>query len=132
MCRELMPHVIKAFQIKDESSLLTIDGYREHVGSILLDTYSREKRGGTEKTFDWNLALKCKTYGKPIILAGGLGPSNVESAISQVGPHAVDINSGIEDSPGQKNPILMKKLMETIKGMSVEGDGGETGDLTDD
>ena len=117
MCRELMPHAIKAFQIKDKSSPLTIKAYREHVKSVLLDTYSKEKRGGTEKTFDWNLALKCKDCGKPIILSGGLGPSNVEKAISKVRPYAVDINSGIEDSPGQKNPILMKKLMETIKGI---------------
>lgn len=132
MCRELMPHVIKAFQIKDEASLLTIKRYRGHIGSLLLDTYSKGKRGGTEKTFDWNLALKCKHYGWPIILSGGLGPSNVEKAISTVRPYAVDINSGIEDSPGQKSPILMKKLMETIKGMGVERDPGERGDLTDD
>lgn len=129
MCRELMPHVIKAFQIKDESSLSAIEDYQEHVGSILLDTYSKEKRGGTKKTFDWNLALKCKIYGKPIILSGGLGPSNVERAILKVGPYAVDINSGIEDSPGQKNPILMEKLMEILKDMVIEGIREETGDL---
>ena len=114
MCRQFMPHVIKAFQIKDESSLSTLEHYRQHVRSFLLDTYSKEKRGGTEKTFDWNLALKCKDYGIPIILSGGLGVSNVEKAISMVRPYAVDLNSGIEDSPGQKNPVLMKKLMETI------------------
>ena len=114
MCRELMPHVIKAFQIKDDSSLLMLEHYRRHVRSFLLDTYAKEKRGGTEKTFDWELALKCKDHGIPIILSGGLGPSNVERAIAKVRPYAVDINSGIEDSPGQKSPILMKKLMETI------------------
>ena len=106
--------MIKAFQIKDESSLSTLEHYRQHVRSFLLDTYSKEKRGGTEKTFDWNLALKCKDYGIPIILSVGLGVSNVEKAISMVRPYAVDLNSGIEDSPGQKNPVLMKKLMETI------------------
>ena len=114
MCRQLMPHVIKAFQIKDESSLLMLENYRRHVRSFLLDTYSKEKRGGTEKTFDWDLALKCKDYGIPIILSGGLGPLNVERAIVKVRPYAVDVNSGIEDSPGQKSPLLMKKLMETI------------------
>ena len=132
MCRGLMPHVIKAFQIRDESSLLTIKRYQGHVRSLLLDTYSKEKRGGTEKTFDWKLALKCKDYGRPIILSGGLGPSNVEKAINTVRPYAVDINSGIEDSPGQKSPILMKKLMETIKGMGAKRERGETGDLAND
>ena len=114
MCRQFMPHVIKAFQIRDESSLLTLRHYRQHVRSFLLDTYSKEKRGGTATTFDWDLAMKCKDYGIPIILSGGLGPSNVERAISKVRPYAVDVNSGIEASPGQKSPILMKKLMETI------------------
>jgi phosphoribosylanthranilate isomerase len=128
ICRELMPHVIKAFQIKDESSFLGIQGYQGNVRSLLLDTYSKEKRGGTEKTFDWKLALGCNDYGMPIILSGGLGPSNVEKAIKTVRPYAVDINSGIEDSPGQKNPILMKRLMETIRGMS----GEENGDVSDD
>jgi len=132
MCGGLMPHVIKAFQIKDESSLSTIKGYQGHVGSLLLDTYSKEKRGGTEKTFDWHLALKCKDYGKPIILSGGLGPSNVERAISTVRPYAVDINSGIEDSPGQKSLILMNRLMETIRGMSGEMSGAGTGDVSND
>jgi phosphoribosylanthranilate isomerase len=132
MCRQLMPHVIKAFQIRDESSLLTLKDYQPHVRSFLLDTYSKEKRGGTAKTFDWDLALKCKNYGIPIILSGGLEPSNIERAISKVRPYAVDINSGIEDSPGQKSPILMKKLMEKIKGMIGEFNGLETGDPKND
>ena len=132
MCRQLMPHVIKAFQIKDESSLLAVEQYQQHVRSFLLDTYSKERRGGTEKTFDWNLALKCKEYGIPIILSGGLGPSNVERAVFKVRPYAVDINSGIEDSPGQKNPTLMKKLMETIKGTAGELPGREAGDPNND
>lgn len=132
ICRKFTPHVIKAFQIKDESSLLKIDSYQGYVRSFLLDTYSKEKRGGTEKSFDWNLALKCKEYGIPIILSGGLGPSNVESAISRVRPYAVDINSGIEDAPGQKSPILMKRLMETIKGMGGGHTDRETGEPTND
>ena len=132
VCAELMPHVIKAFQIKDESSLLTIKGYEGHVRSLLLDTYSKEMRGGTKKNFDWNISLKCKDFVMPIILSGGLGPSNIERAISKVRPYAVDINSGIEDSPGQKSKILMKRLMETIRGMSREMSGDETGELTDD
>lgn len=128
VCGELMPHVIKAFQIKDESSLLTIEGYEGHVNALLLDTYSKDIRGGTKKTFDWNIAIRCKDFGMPIILSGGLGPMNIERAVSTVRPYAVDINSGIEDAPGQKNPILMERLMETIRGMS----GVEAGERIDD
>jgi len=115
MCEEFMPRTIKAFQIRDESSLRRIKPYGEGVRAILLDTYAKDKRGGTGSTFDWDLAVKGKAFGIPIILSGGLNPSNVGKAISTVKPFAVDINSGVEESPGKKSPDLMKSLMETIQ-----------------
>ena len=53
--------------------------------------------------------------GMPIVLSGGLNPSNIRKAISTVRPYAVDVNSGIEERPGKKSPLLMKELMETIE-----------------
>jgi phosphoribosylanthranilate isomerase len=116
MCRELMPFVIKAFRLKDASSVEKVDSFRDRVRAVLFDTYSNEKRGGTGKTFDWNLALKGKKFGLPVILSGGLGPHNIKDAISKVRPFAVDLNSGVEKSPGEKCPILIKELMEAITG----------------
>ena len=52
--------------------------------------------------------------GIPIILSGGLGPSNIDLAIHTVRPYAIDVNSNIEDYPGKKNHILMKDLMEKV------------------
>ena len=66
-------------------------------------------------TFDWSLAVKAKETGIPLILAGGLGPENIQEAITIVKPYAVDVNSGIEKRPGKKDPVLMKQLMEKIK-----------------
>ncbi len=56
----------------------------------------------------------------PVILSGGLNPSNIESAIAAVRPYAVDVNSGVEEGPGRKSLILLEKLMKTVRGMDME------------
>ena len=66
-----MPYTIKALRIRDESSLQTGQAYHGKVRALLLDTYSKEKAGGTGKTFDWELAIKIKKQGTPIIISGG-------------------------------------------------------------
>ncbi len=114
LCEELMPCTVKALRIKDESSLQTSQPYHGKVRALLLDTYSEEKAGGTGKTFDWNLAIKIKKMGIPIILSGGLGPSNIDLAIHTVRPYAVDVNSGVEKCPGKKSHILIKALMAEL------------------
>ncbi len=115
MCSEFMPHSVKAFQIKDKASLEGVKPYNGNVRALLFDTYSKEKRGGTGKTFDWGLAVKGKELGIPVILSGGLSPSNISEAISTVRPYAVDVNSGVETSPGKKDHGLMRQLMEQIQ-----------------
>jgi phosphoribosylanthranilate isomerase len=113
-CNALMPCAIKAIRIKDASSLQSIKAFRGKVSAILLDTYSKNKPGGTGRTFDWELALKIKKLGIPVILAGGLGPSNIDKAIRTVRPYAVDVNSGVEEHPGKKSYVLMKSLMDKV------------------
>ena len=115
LCCDLMPYTIKALRIKDESSLRTSRIYLGKVRALLLDTYSKDMAGGSGKTFDWQLAIKIKKLGIPIILAGGLGPSNIDGAISTVRPYAVDVNSGVEERPGKKSRALMKDLMEKMR-----------------
>jgi len=117
LCRELMPCAIKALRLKDKSSLSAIKPYRGRVKAILLDTYMQGKRGGTGRTFDWDLAIKAKEFGIPTILSGGLNPDTISEAISLVKPFGVDVNSGIEESPGKKSPDLMGELMEIIRKM---------------
>ena len=114
LCDELMPYTIKALRIRDESSLQTGQAYHGKVRALLLDTYSKEKAGGTGKTFDWELALKIKKQGTPIIISGGLAPSNIVAAINTVRPYAVDVNSGVEERPGKKSNILIKALMAEL------------------
>ena len=81
---------------------------------MLLDTYAEDKFGGTGKTFDWGLAKKAKAYGMPLILSGGLRPSNIEHAVQIVDPYAVDVNSGVEDQPGKKSYALMEEMFEKV------------------
>ncbi len=115
ICERLMPRVIKVFWLKDESSLDGIKPYIGKVRGLLFDTFSKKERGGTGKTFDWDLAIKGKKMGMPVILSGGLNPSNIAEAMRVVKPFAVDVNSGVEKSPGQKDHALIKGLMKTIK-----------------
>jgi len=115
LCSRFMPDVIKALRIKDKSDLESVLPYKAAVRALLLDTYSENSAGGTGRTFDWDLAIGIKGTGIPIILAGGLGPSNIQEAVSRVRPYAVDVNSGIEERPGKKSRTLMEELFERIK-----------------
>jgi phosphoribosylanthranilate isomerase len=120
VCQELMPHTIKAFRVKDGSSLLATGLYRGRIRAILFDAFSKGKYGGTGKTFDWDLVSKGRELGVPVILSGGLGPYNIEGAILTVKPYAVDVNSGIEERPGKKSPVLMKMVMEKVRRIRLE------------
>jgi len=115
MCGDFMPHIIKAFRIRDRSVLETIRPYCGKIRAMLFDSYASETFGGTGKTFDWRTAVTGKVIDVPIILSGGLRPSNIVSAISEVNPFAVDVNSGIEERPGKKDHSLMEELMENIR-----------------
>jgi phosphoribosylanthranilate isomerase len=112
LCQTLNRRVVKAFRVKDESSLSRLHDY--HVRAYLLDTYVKGSIGGTGKVFDWNLAVKAKQYGR-IILAGGLNPHNIASAIMQVRPYGVDVSSGVEVSPDRKDPAKVKAFIGAVR-----------------
>jgi phosphoribosylanthranilate isomerase len=120
---DLMPRSIKAFHIQNDKDAENIKRYQGAVRAILLDTFQTGIGGGTGRTFDWSLAVKAKEAGLPMILAGGLRPENIREAIDVVKPYAVDVNSGIEERPGKKDPVLMKQLMEKIKEYRIQESG---------
>jgi phosphoribosylanthranilate isomerase len=122
-CKEFRPRGVKAFRLKDEESLKPIRLYQGQVRAILLDTYQKGLSGGTGRTFPWELAVKAKEIGLPVILSGGLTPENVEEAIRMVQPYALDINSGIEEKPGKKSTSLMTQLMQTVFRTETLGSG---------
>lgn len=104
--------VIKAFRIKDKKSLGPVNGY--DVDFFLLDTYSKEGKGGTGKHFDWKI-LQDFEFLKPIILSGGLTPENIGSAIKTVLPYGVDVSSGLESTPGRKDAELIKAFVANVR-----------------
>lgn len=106
--------VIKAFRIKDDLTLKPIMSYK-NVFAYLLDTFAEGKYGGSGKVFDWNLAVKAKSFGKPIIVSGGLNIGNIEEAIKVIRPYGVDISSSIEIRPGKKDAGLMKQIISKVK-----------------
>jgi phosphoribosylanthranilate isomerase len=120
-CSNLMPHVLKALRIKDESNLPAYKAYQKNVRGLLLDTYAKDKAGGTGKTFDWQLAIKIMEAGIPVILSGGLDPLNIVAAIKTVKPYAIDVNSGVEEHPGKKSYWKMKELMDQVRKIEKGG-----------
>jgi phosphoribosylanthranilate isomerase len=111
-CRALNRRILKAVRVKDESSVSHLSNYR--VSGYLLDTYVKGALGGTGVAFDWRLAVNAKQYGR-IILAGGLDPDNVRSAVEQVRPYGVDVSSRVEASPGRKDPVKVEAFIRNVK-----------------
>lgn len=107
---------IRAFRMRDESSLREIAAYPEAVGAILLDTYHKVMLGGSGETFDWALAARAKALtDRSVILAGGLTPENVQDALEAVRPYAVDVSSGVEASPGVKDHAKIKAFIRAVR-----------------
>lgn len=74
---------------------------------------------GSGHVFDWTLAGEVPE-GLQVILAGGLNPDNVASGITAVRPWGVDVSSGIESAPGRKDPILMKRFIDSARAASPQ------------
>jgi phosphoribosylanthranilate isomerase len=101
--------VIKAVQVRDAGDLQALEPFRTDFH--LLDAHSRDLRGGTGETFDWKL-VNAHRGPAPVITSGGLRPENVADAIAATRPYAVDVASGVEASPGRKDPARMEAFFE--------------------
>ena len=108
--------VIRAVGIKDDESVE--NATRIVVKTVLLDTFCGNDFGGSGHTFEWNYAKKFKSKNpeRPLILAGGLNISNITTAINEVAPSAVDVASGVENESGFKDPLLVEKFINSVKG----------------
>lgn len=80
---------------------------------VLLDSHGGGRIGGSGERFDWGRIPA--DLGKPLILAGGLGPDTVAEAVARVRPYAVDVSSGVESAKGIKDPALIRAFMRGIQ-----------------
>ena len=91
-----------------------------YADSFLFDAYAQGEYGGTGKTADWSLfkQISSRHPDKTWILAGGLGPDNIVQAVTASGASFVDVNSGIEERPGHKDPAKLRAFFQALEGFS--------------
>ena len=107
--------IIRATGIKDDDSVKRAKNIL--IETVLLDAYCGNDFGGLGHTFEWEYAkmFKLENPERPLILAGGLCPSNVSRAINDVKPSAVDVASGVENESGYKDFELLEKFINSVR-----------------
>jgi phosphoribosylanthranilate isomerase len=112
-CEKYGDRAIKAFRTVSGFDSATVDAY--NVGAYLVDAGVSGSRGGTGETCDWSAAREVVGRGRPVILAGGLTPENLEEAIRSVSPHGVDTAGGVESAPGKKDHERIRRFVRAAR-----------------
>ncbi len=103
--------------VRNNSSIAEARKAANYSDAVLADSLGADGMGGTGRTHDWNLTARIREgiSPHPLILAGGLTPSNVELAIVKVKPYAVDVSSGVESRIGMKDPVKIRSFIRNAK-----------------
>lgn len=114
--RQLLPKIqlIKAVRIQTIEDLQQAKNYINFVDKLLLDAYHPQQLGGTGKTLNWQ-SLQQFNPSCPWVLAGGLTPDNIQEALNVIHPDGIDLSSGVEHSPGDKDLTQVAQLFENLK-----------------
>ena len=112
VCEGFHKPYIKAFRVKPESDFQTEFSAYPSASGFLLDAYRPGMQGGTGETFDWSLFPAPNHM--PLILAGGLSPTNIASAVRTTQPFAVDVSGGVELEKGIKSPELINQFIAGV------------------
>ncbi len=115
--RALAPdaRLIKAIHVTGPDAVAQAKAFAPLADALLLDSRDADRLGGTGRTHDWTISRRIvdAVAPVPVILAGGLTPDNVATAIATVRPAGVDVNSGVEDPTGAKDPARMRAFIST-------------------
>jgi phosphoribosylanthranilate isomerase len=104
--------VIKALPVGPAFTMSAVEDV-PHGMEVLLDAHDPVRRGGTGKPVEWTVAAAAARV-RPIILSGGLTPGNVQAAIEQVRPAALDVSSGVETAPGVKDLSKLRAFFAAV------------------
>ena len=102
--------VIKVLKVKD-GLIPGADGWPD---PIMLDSWSADQRGGTGRTWDWELARPLLSR-RLVFIAGGLEPGNVGKVVSDLKPYGVDVSSGVEASIRVKDPVKIRAFIRAVR-----------------
>ena len=105
--------IVAVAHVASSGPALPPDELLARCAAVLFDTRAPEAAGGTGVAFDWRAAAG-RTLPAPVLLAGGLTPENVGLAIRAAHPYGVDVASGVESSPGIKDPKKMRRFVEAV------------------
>lgn len=116
--RDRLPQIelIKALRVRtlDDLSPAHLDPFTAIVDTLLLDAYHPDQLGGTGQTLNWATLAKFRPS-CPWLLAGGLKPSNVREALTRLHPDGIDLSSGVERSPGDKDLNQIDQLFQALQ-----------------
>ena len=110
--------VMKVIGVAEAADLAPIDLYAQVADQIMIDAKAPKGAklpGGNGVAFDWQLLAGKKYWQAPWMLAGGLTPENVAEAIRKTGARQVDVASGVETAPAQKDADLMRAFVEAAQ-----------------
>jgi phosphoribosylanthranilate isomerase len=113
---KLIP-VFPGHGLKDEGIFIS-ERVRENSFAALIDAQMDGANGGTGKTFDWEATrgmVQSLSLAMPVIVAGGLTASNVAEALKMFQPFGVDVVSGVEASPGKKDPEKVRAFVKAVR-----------------
>ena len=111
-CESFGVRYLKAVGMAGDLDLQAIVAEHRHAAGFVLDGHPPGQQGGQGKTFDWSRIPR--DLGRPVILAGGLNADNVADAIRSVKPWAADLASGVEASPGIKDPAKLRAFFAAV------------------
>lgn len=112
-CSKLGERYIKAVRVRDAGSVSEVGLY--DTDCFLFDGWSPDAYGGSGTGFSWEMLDAEALSGRFVILSGGLDCENVSRAVREARPHAVDVSSGVEASPGTKDHSKLRRFMEAAR-----------------